>query len=43
LVEIGAGLRSVESVQEILEKGERKLAGETAPAQGLTLLEVKYD
>lgn len=43
LVEIGAGVRAAESILEILEKGERKLAGETAPAQGLTLVKVKYD
>lgn len=43
LVEIGAGVREPENIQEILEKGSRPLAGGTAPAQGLTLLAVKYD
>lgn len=43
LVEIGAGVREPESVLEILHKGNRALAGETAPACGLTLLSVKYD
>ena len=43
LVEIGAGVREPESVLEILQKGNRALAGETAPARGLTLLSVKYD
>lgn len=43
LVEVGMGDRPVESIQEILDTGERKLAGETAPAQGLILREVRYD
>ena len=43
LVEIGAGKREPENIHEILEKGSRALAGETAPAQGLTLLSVRYD
>lgn len=43
LVEIGAGERETDNICEILEKGSRALAGETAPAQGLTLLEVRYD
>lgn len=43
LVEIGAGIRSVSSIEEILATGERKLAGETAPAQGLILREVRYE
>lgn len=43
LVEIGSGRREISSIQKILDKGERALAGATAPAQGLTLLKVKYD
>ena len=43
LVEIGEGVRPVESIQEILDAGDRRLAGETAPAQGLILREVRYD
>lgn len=43
LVEIGSGSREVSSVEEILREKERTLAGVTAPAQGLTLLRVKYD
>ena len=43
LVEAGTGRRTPESVLEILEKGERSLAGETAPAKGLKLLKVRYD
>lgn len=43
IVEAGTGRRTPESVLEILEKGERSLAGETAPAKGLKLLKVRYD
>lgn len=43
LVEIGEGVRPVESIQEILVAGDRRLAGKTAPAQGLILREVRYD
>lgn len=43
LVETGTGAREPESIREILEKGSRGLAGETAPAWGLTLLSVRYD
>lgn len=43
LVETGLHKRSVESVGEILRSGERERAGETAPAQGLFLVRVKYD
>lgn len=43
LVETAAGERAPESIREILEKGDRSLAGRTAPAQGLTLISVRYD
>lgn len=43
LVEIGSGRREVSCIPEILDKRERQLAGPTAPAQGLTLLKVRYD
>lgn len=43
LVEIGTGERVPESIQEILMTGERCLAGVTAPAAGLCLVEVQYD
>ena len=43
LVEVGLHKRSVESVAEVLQSGERVRAGETAPAQGLFLVRVKYD
>lgn len=43
LVEVGAGKRKPEEMPLILEKRERKYAGETAPARGLFLVEVFYD
>lgn len=43
LIEVGEGLRSPESMDELLACRDRKEAGATAPACGLTLLEVKYD
>jgi len=43
LIETGQGRRKPESVVEILERGDRKLAGFTAPAKGLFLMKVVYD
>nr|MBP3598797.1 tRNA pseudouridine(38-40) synthase TruA [Eubacterium sp.] len=43
LVEVGLGKRQPEEMLEILERKERKYAGETAPAQGLFLAKVYYD
>lgn len=43
LLEVGEGKRSPESIQELFDNLDRSLAGATAPACGLTLLEVKYD
>lgn len=43
LVEIGQGKRTVDSVMQALQSGDRKLAGETAPPQGLFLTKVMYD
>ncbi|MCM1245936.1 MAG: tRNA pseudouridine(38-40) synthase TruA [Roseburia sp.] len=43
LVEVGAGKRSPEEMPSILEKKERRYAGETAPAKGLFLVKVYYD
>jgi tRNA pseudouridine38-40 synthase len=40
LVEVGMGVRTVESVGETLRSLDRKLAGRTAPAQGLCLVQV---
>ena len=42
LVEVGHGERTVESVQELLGLRDRTKAGDTAPAHGLYLMEVKY-
>ena len=42
LIEIGDGRRNPEDVLEILEAKNRERAGYTAPACGLTLLEVTY-
>ena len=42
LVEIGRGRRAPEWIGQVLESKDRTLAGPTAPAHGLTLLEVIY-
>lgn len=42
LVEVGRGKRSSEWLKEVLEAQNRTLAGPTAPAQGLTLVDVFY-
>ena len=42
LLEVGTGQRSEESVRAALESLEREQAGFTAPAQGLTLWDVRY-
>jgi tRNA pseudouridine38-40 synthase len=42
LVEVGSGKRLVEEVETILAARDRTLAGPTAPAQGLFLVEVRY-
>ena len=42
LIEVGQGRRSVASVGELLAARDRRLAGPTAPARGLTLLWVAY-
>lgn len=43
LIEVGMGRRSIETVKEAIETGERILAGPTAPAKGLTLVRIDYD
>jgi tRNA pseudouridine38-40 synthase len=43
LTEVGSGKRSVGQVAEILASKDRTQAGITAPAQGLELVEVRYD
>lgn len=43
LLEVGAGRRPPSWVAEVLESRDRRRAGPTAPPQGLTLVEVRYD
>jgi len=42
LIEIGAGKIRPEQIDDIMKKCDRKLAGRTAPRQGLYLVEVYY-
>ena len=42
LIEVGGGKLSPEDISVILEKKDRDAAGPTAPAKGLTLVEVRY-
>lgn len=42
LVEVGQGKRSPENMSEILAAGDRRVAGMTAPAAGLSLVEIYY-
>jgi len=43
MLEIGRGEKNAETIQTAIVTGDRSLAGQTAPAQGLTLLRVEYD
>lgn len=43
LIEVGARKRQPEEIIEMLEKADRCTAGPTAPAHGLTMLEIKYE
>lgn len=43
LIEIGRGKITMECMKDILDAKNRKLAGPTAPAKGLCLMEVKYE
>ncbi|MBI2471049.1 MAG: tRNA pseudouridine(38-40) synthase TruA [Planctomycetes bacterium] len=43
LIEVGRGKISGEDVKDILDAKNRNLAGPTAPAKGLCLMEVKYE
>jgi tRNA pseudouridine38-40 synthase len=43
LIEVGRGERDLETVQTGIVTGDRKCAGMTASAKGLTLLKVDYD
>ncbi|HLS88999.1 MAG TPA: tRNA pseudouridine(38-40) synthase TruA [Sphingobacteriaceae bacterium] len=42
LLEIGRGYRGLGWLEEVLNARDRRAAGPTAPAQGLSLVEVKY-
>ena len=42
LVEVGRGKREPEEMKKIIDSRDRKIAGATAPAHGLFLMEVKY-
>ena len=43
LLEVGHGAREIDTIQHAIITGDRNLAGQTAPAHGLTLLKVEYD
>lgn len=43
LIEVGLGKRNPKEMEEILKKGNREMAGFTAPAQGLFLEQVDYE
>ena len=43
LIEVGQGIRPADSMPELLAAKDRRLAGQTAPARGLTLMEVRYN
>jgi tRNA pseudouridine38-40 synthase len=42
LIRVGRGFYEPEKVKEILEAKDRKVAGVTAPAHGLVLVEINY-
>jgi tRNA pseudouridine38-40 synthase len=42
MLEVGRGERDPDTIQAAIVSGDRELAGITAPANGLTLLKVKY-
>ena len=42
LLEVGKGIRTPESVTDVLESGDRAKAGALVPAKGLVLEEVFY-
>lgn len=42
LVEVGLGRRRPDSIPDLLREPERRRSGATAPAQGLTLVEVRW-
>ena len=42
LLEVGKGVRTPESIPELIDAKDRRLAGPTAPAQGLCMMQVDY-
>lgn len=42
MLEVGRGEKDSDTIQTAIVSGDRNLAGQTAPAQGLTLLNVEY-
>lgn len=42
LLEVGTGRRQPEDMERILDVGDRNAAGPTAPAHGLTLMEIRF-
>jgi len=43
LLDIGQGKKDVSALKEALDTGNRQLAGKTAPANGLTLIDIGYE
>jgi pseudouridylate synthase I len=43
MLEVGRGEKDFDTIQRAIATGDRKLAGATAPAHGLTLLKVYYE
>jgi tRNA pseudouridine38-40 synthase len=43
MLEVGRGEKDFDTIQTAIITGNRKLAGKTAPAHGLSLLRVDYD
>ena len=43
LIEVGEGRRDPDSMDELIAARSRRLAGPTAAAKGLTLMEVRYN
>jgi tRNA pseudouridine38-40 synthase len=43
VLEVGMGLRNAHTIPELFSHRNREMAGETAPARGLCLMEVRYE
>ena len=43
LIEVGAGKRAPEEILSMLEEKNRSASGPTAPAHGLTMLDIVYE